>query len=44
MTSRDSMASYSWSHNLRSCSILNLGPESTIRVDSLNTHYRTILC
>jgi len=37
MTSRDSMMSYLWRHNIQSRRIRKLGPASTIRVDFLRS-------
>jgi len=38
MTSRDSMMSYSWRHNIQSRRIQKLGSGSAISVDSLSKH------
>jgi len=43
-TSRDSVTSYSWRHNLQSRRIPKLRHGSTIRVEPLSTHYRRTLC
>jgi len=43
MTSRESMTTYAWRHNLQSRRTRKLGSESTIRVNSLGTHYRRII-
>jgi len=43
MTSRESMTTYAWRHNLQSRRTRKLGFESTIRVDSLSTYYRRII-
>jgi len=44
MTTRDSMTSYTWRHNLQGRRIWKLVYGSTIRVDPISVHYRKTLC
>jgi len=44
MMTRDSMTSYTWSHNLQGRRIWKLVSGSTIRVDPISVHYRKTLC
>jgi len=44
MTSRNSITSNSWRHNVQSRRIRKLGPGSTVRVNHLRPLYRRTLC